>query len=453
MIIWNRSRFCLPLRKNVWNYWFSVMRIKIEKLRRSLQILTLILLLTAAGNAQITQSKKQKIFDKVWDNINRKYYDPNFNDVNWNAVREIYRPRVESAKSDDEFYAIIKRMVGELGDAHTTFQTAQDVQLRKQKSSVGVGLWLGDAEGKTAVFGVAADTEAARAGIQPGMILTAVGGRDVREILAEKRAEIKSSSANAVNRIAYAKLLGGAENSSINLSLLDLNDHPQEITLTRRSAKTPDFSVPGLVTRRLASSIGYIRFDVFDSSFLKQYKKALIELKDTKGLIIDLRFNRGGEFYAMEEMAERLISEKVSFGRLKTRTGKIPKFLGISLMPKELFVGDDDMHEYSAPIVVLMSRYSASAAEYFALGMQESNRAKIVGEQSCGCMLGIMGKTRIEGGELYLREIDFISAQGKRIEGVGVAPDPALAPTVNDLRSGFTAAIEKAEELLGGNTN
>jgi len=54
---------------------------------------------------------------------------------------------------------------------------------------------------------------------------------------------------------------------------------------------------------------------------------------------------------------------------------------------------------------------------------------------------------------LYVSQIDFISAQGKRIEGVGVAPDLTIAPTVNDLRSGFTAAIEKAEVLLGGNTN
>jgi carboxyl-terminal processing protease len=429
------------------------MRIKIEKLRRSLQILTLILLLIGIGNAQIPSSKKHKIFDKVWNTINQKYYDPNFNGVNWSALREIYRPRIEAAESDDAFYAIIKRMVGELGDAHTTFQTPQDVLSRKQKSGVGVGLWLGEAEGKTAVFGVLADSEAARAGIQPGMILTAVDKRSVPDILAEKRAEIKSSSANAVNRIAYARLLGGAENTSVNLNLLDLNDQPKVVTLTRRSTTAPNFSVPGIVSRRLPSNIGYIRFDIFDSSFLKQYKKALIEFKDTKGLIIDLRFNRGGEFYAMEEMAERLISEKVSFGRLKTRTGKIPKFLGISLMPKELFVGDDDMHVYSAPVVVLMSRYSASAAEHFAVGMQESNRAKIVGEQSCGCMLGIMGKTRIEGGELYLSEIDFISAQGKRIEGVGVTPNLTIAPTINDLRSGFTTAIEKAEELLGGNAN
>jgi hypothetical protein len=59
-----------------------------------------------------------------------------------------------------------------------------------------------------------------------------------------------------------------------------------------------------------------------------------------------------------------------------------------------------------------------------------------------------MGKTRIEGGELYLSQVDFITAQGKRIEGVGDTPDLTIALTINDMHSGFTMAVEKAEELL-----
>ena len=90
---------------------------------------------------------------------------------------------------------------------------------------------------------------------------------------------------------------------------------------------------------------------------LKQITKALSEFKDTKGLILDLPFNRGGYHYAMAEMAAPLFAEKVSFGKTITRTGKIPKFLGISLVPKETFVGEAGEQRYSAPIVILMSNY------------------------------------------------------------------------------------------------
>ena len=171
-------------------------------------------------------------------------------------------------------------------------------------------------------------------------------------------------------------------------------------------------------------------------------------MKDAAGLIIDLRFNRGGSQYAMEEIAETLFEGRVSFGTVKTRTGKMPKFLGISLIPKELIVGDDGGRVYSGPVAVLISNFSASAAEHFAAGLQESGRAKIVGQQSCGCMLGIMGKTKIKGAELYVSQLDFLTARGRRLEGVGVAPDVVVAPKIEDVQAGFTAAVDVAEKLL-----
>jgi carboxyl-terminal processing protease len=103
--------------------------------------------------------------------------------------------------------------------------------------------------------------------------------------------------------------------------------------------------------------------------------------------------------------------------------------------------------------MILMSNYSASAAEHFAAGMQESGRARIVGGQSCGCMLGIMGKTKIKGGELYVSQLDFVTARGKRIEQVGVIPDVLIVPTVADTQAGFTRAINEAENLLISSQN
>ncbi len=170
-------------------------------------------------------------------------------------------------------------------------------------------------------------------------------------------------------------------------------------------------------------------------------------------MIIDLRFNRGGYHYAMSEMGALFFSEKVSFGKPITRTGKIPKILGISLVPKETFVGDEDSRRYAAPVVILMSNYSASSAEHFAAGMQESGRASIVGGQSCGCMLGIMGKTKIKGGELYVSQFDFVTALGKRIEQIGVLPDVMVVPTIADAQAGFTKAINDAENLLISSQN
>ncbi len=420
-----------------------------NQFRALLSLLLLLLLLTTRVSAQISQSERIKALDKVWNTIDKKYYDPQFNGANWNEIREIYRPRIQAAKDDTEVYAILKRMVGELRDIHTSFRTPREVEAAKRNLTIGVGLWLGEAEGKTVIFRVVPDSEAARAGLFAGMIVSRIDGRDTAELLAQKRATIKSSSSNAVDRTAYARLLSGAENTPVRLSLQEPNDTAiREVTLVRRIMKPSTISETQFTSRRMSSGVGYVRFDEFDFKVLKQFKKALTEFKGTKGLIIDLRFNHGGYHYAMSEMAAPLFAEKVSFGKTITRTGKIPKFLGISLVPKETFVGEAGEQRYAAPIVILMSNYSASSAEHFAAGMQESGRAKIVGGRSCGCMLGIMGKTKIKGGELYVSQFDFVTAQGKRLEQIGVTPDIVIAPIISDVQADFIKAVSVAENLL-----
>ncbi|MEJ7861054.1 MAG: S41 family peptidase [Pyrinomonadaceae bacterium] len=423
-----------------------------KKISKALSSFLLLLFVAVAVSAQTSAPDKIEIFDMVWNTINKKYYDSHFNGVDWSKMREVYQPRVEAAKSDDEFYRLVKRMVSELGDIHTSFRTPREVEAGKRNVTISVGVRLGEAEGKAVIFGVEPDTEAARAGLRAGMIVNKIDGRETTEILAEKRPAIKSSSANAVNRKAFAQLLSGAENTSVLLSLSEPNDSAaREVMLVRRAKNSPKEAETLFSSRRLPSDVGYIRFDEFDFKVLKTFKKSLTELKDTKGLIIDLRFNSGGYHYAMSEMAALFFSEKVSFGKTITRTGKIPKILGISLVPKETFVGDEDTERYAAPVVILTSNYSASAAEHFAAGMQESGRATIVGGRSCGCMLGIMGKTKIKGGELYVSQFDFVTALGKRIEQVGVLPDVTVVPTVADAQAGFTKAINEAENLLISN--
>jgi carboxyl-terminal processing protease len=415
---------------------------------RALTAFLVLAFLPGALSAQVSPSDRLKIFERVWRTVNEKYYDPNFNGTDWNRARATYRPLVEAANDEGEFYSLIKQMVGDLGDIHTSFRTPQEVIARKRGQTVGTGLWLGEAEGETVILGVAKDSEAARLELKPGMILKAVDGRPAADVLAERRARINSSSANAVSLLAYSRLLNGAEDSSVSLSLIDLEGQPKEVTLTRKYFDPSTLTAPQFSARLLPSGIGYIRFDEFNDSMTRQYKKALAELKASRGLVIDLRFNHGGSHYAMEDAAAPLLAEKISFGTIKTRTGKMPKFLGISLLDRETFVGGDSKQLFSAPVVILTSRYSASAAEHFAAALQESGRVKILGEQSCGCMLGIMGKTKIKGGELYVSQLDFLTAKGNRLEGAGVAPDVFFAPTIEDVRRGNSLAIIEAEKLL-----
>src|SRR2546428_3609591 len=76
----------------------------------------------AASLDGLSGKDRLEIFEKVWHEISENYYDPSFNGVDWQTVHQRYLPLIESTKSDEEFYTLLMRMVGELHDAHTRYR-------------------------------------------------------------------------------------------------------------------------------------------------------------------------------------------------------------------------------------------------------------------------------------------------------------------------------------------
>src|SRR4051812_11864784 len=139
----------------------------------------------ATGSARLTQRDRQEIFSETWATINEKYYDPSFNGVNWRAVRDQYRPVVETARSDEDFYTAMKKMVGELRDAHTRFATPRERMEREQLKAITAGVSIAEVEGKPVVVSVEPNSEAAHMGVEVGMLVVAIEGKPVAEKIAE----------------------------------------------------------------------------------------------------------------------------------------------------------------------------------------------------------------------------------------------------------------------------
>src|SRR4051794_7822573 len=71
-----------------------------------------------AAAAAGTHALRQKTFEKAWEIVRDKFYDPNFNGVDWNRTRERYAPLVAAVKSDEELYELLNRMLAELKVSH-----------------------------------------------------------------------------------------------------------------------------------------------------------------------------------------------------------------------------------------------------------------------------------------------------------------------------------------------
>jgi carboxyl-terminal processing protease len=342
---------------------------------------------------------------------------------------------VESITADDEFYALLKRMVGELKDAHTRFHTPRERREREQLQAVSAGVSIGEVEGRVVILGVEPDSEAAQAGVKSGMIVRTIDDKPVADRISEAQARIGGSSSSRAERLRlYRKLTEGEPGTILKLGLEKADGNLLEVSLARRTVS----DAPRVATRRLDSGIGYLRLNIWKAPVHKQFKAALENLKDAPALIIDLRGNPGGEAAEVVKIAGYFFNTRTSFGKFISRSGR-----SIELNT------DSDEQIYKGPVAVLVNEASGSGSELFSGVMQETGRAMIVGRQSCGCVLGISKFRKVKGGgELAVSELGYLSPRGRKLEGEGVSPNRAVALTIADLQRERDTVILEAESAL-----
>lgn len=403
------------------------------------------------GHAEevLSENDRIEVFEKVWKAVSERYYDPAFNGVDWNAVHERYHPLVVGLKNDEEFYTLLNRMLAELHDAHTLFRTPRQIEARKKQQIVSAGVSIREVEGTPVIYTVDADSDAAHAGVKPGMVVQTIDGQPFAERFAQARREVnESSSERLTQQRIYSRLLSGALTASVKLGLTRADGTTFDVTLPRRIVS----SAPPLISQLLPSGYAYIKFNAFRSQYVKEFKEALTKFKNAPALIIDLRSNGGGDVENMLPIANYFFGSRVLFARAATRSGKpLSAFGGLVSVPTEAYVGGAGKQIYGNPVVILINERTASAAESFTMGMKENNRATVIGSQSCGCVNIVNDFNTIKvkgGGELEISEMGYLSPKGHKLEGIGITPDRVVALTLSDLRARRDAGIEEAENFL-----
>jgi carboxyl-terminal processing protease len=397
--------------------------------------------------AALTVAQRERAFDFVWDTIDSRYHDPKFNGVDWRAVGSRYRPLALAAPDDESFWDVLDRMTGELHDAHTRVESPRRVALRKDDEAVSLGFFFEPVEGKLAVTSVNGESDAWWAGLRPGMVLATIDGEPAAKVYARLRADVRHDSTDrATHMQAVRKLVAGDTGTKVSFQFERADGTRLDTVLTRRklAVRTTEMH------RVLPSGYGYIRFSRWSIGLAARAVSAVEELRDTPGLIIDLRNNPGGAVPAVNMMLARFFTQRTELGHTTTRSGApVALLLGAVQIIELNRVVQGDPNAYKRPVVVLVNGQSASGSELFAGSMQATGRAKVVGQPSCGCLLGFLGYARVPGGaDLAYSEVGFVLSNGKRVEGEGVIPDDPVPPTLADLRLGRDRALEEAQALL-----
>src|SRR5580704_266054 len=393
---------------------------------------------------ELSLKDRIKIMDDVWKDVRDRYYDPEFHGVNWEEAGNRYRPLVAGTKSDQDFYTLVNRMTGELHDAHTRFNSPGQWENRKKEQGFYIGFYMTEKEGKIVVNDVHPDSNAAHMGIQPGMEVVTVNGEAIADRIAESAKTTLPSSTDRITRVrVYTNVFGGPPDKPFQIGLRRADGSEFTVTLTKQTLPHPADVRASL----LPSGNLYIRFDGFQDPVQKEFKEALAKYQSAPGLIVDLRQNGGGRSDILGSIAAYFYNEKTLIAEFQTRKDvSSAESEGSGKAYRKFITGSAGGQIYAGPIVILTDEYTGSSSEIFAGGLQETGRAKVVGTQSCGCVIGIANNQKMKGGGvLEISEVLFFTPKGRKLEGEGVIPDLTIAPTIADLQQKRDAVLEQAE--------
>lgn len=172
---------------------------------------------------------------------------------------------------------------------------------------------------------------------------------------------------------------------------------------------------PQVIETRLVDGMAIVRLPAFQNNSREKLLQGLIDLDaPVKGVLLDLRDNPGG-----------VLASAVSVASLFMTNTDVVQVKGRQSDSRTLSTQGAALLD-TMPVVVLQNRYSASAAEVLASSLQAQKRATILGEVSYGkgSVQSVIPLNDEQAVKLTVAH--YMTASGKKIDGVGVAPDVTL---------------------------
>ena len=388
-----------------------------------------------------TPEGRLAVFDDVWETIQSRYYDPRLNGADWQAKRNEFRPAAAKANSVYEFYEVLRQMLASLKDAHTRVYSPDEKFDWWSPRYVTVGLTIREIDGAPIVLQVESGSAAAKTDIRPGDQITSVDGVPVARIITNRLENVGGHVEGPARYRAIATIFDGQAGTSV------------RVDWTTRDGKTKSAVLPRYWTQRhlgfstqRKGKVAVLRIDAFTQSVALEFTRALPDVIDgAEGIVIDLRSNGGGDAEAMADVASLFLDDGINLGKFADRSGAS---FELQTYSKRLW-RVPQVGRVKLPLVVLTSESTSSAAEIMVAALQTKGRARVIGAGTCGCVLAIRNRHPLpDGGLLDVSEFDYRTANGVRLEGLGIKPDQTVPRSRKDVYSGRDPALDVARKAL-----
>src|SRR5499433_1421755 len=328
--------------------------------------------------------KQMTVYSEVLNRIRTEYVEePNINSVTSGALHGL----LESLDADSSYLSPAE---------YKAFKAT------KADGKAGIGATVSKRFGYAAIISVIPGGPADKAGISAGDIIEFIDGQSTHEM---SLASVKAR-------------LSGEPGSRLETSIIRTRKiEPQKITIVRELV-----GVPAVQEQTMADGVGYVKAQVLNKGRAQDITAKIksLQRQGAKKLILDLRNSSEGD----EE-------EGVAVANLFLENGMIASVQG-QKYDKVTYTADAQKKITDLPLVVMVNRGTAGAAEIVAAAILENGRGDVVGDKTFG--EGSVQKL-IEvpdGSALILSIAKYYTPKGKIIQDTGVTPN-VLAAAGEDL--------------------
>lgn len=349
----------------------------------------------------------KQLFTDAWRMERDYFYDPNMHGVDWNGMYKRYLPLVDRVTTRTELSDLIGRFVGELSALHTSVwggdTRSGDDNIRV--ASLGARFTRVPDQGYRIDYIYQADPDYPEnkspldqpdLDIQEGDIITHINGENTLSV-----ADMGALLRNTAGKQIRISVKSGASDEAKDYVVTPLSS---EYNLRYTDW---EYSRRKRVEEKGAGDIGYLHLRAMGGGDLEDWYRDFYPVYNRKGLIIDVRTNRGGNIESL--ILEKLL-RKVWF-YWKTRAGE---------------PAPNMQYAFNGHIVVLVNQQTASDGEAFADGFQRLGLGEVIGVRTWGGEIWLSSSNRLsDGGLARAPMMGVYGADGKEwlIEGVGVIPD------------------------------
>jgi len=378
----------------------------------------------------------REMFEHVWRLDRDLFFSRVMNGSDWQAVHDAYAKLIPLTGSRDDMFYLLRQLQGEIATSHTFIDglDAGDIGPPNNTPMLGADLQADQRSGRYRVVHVYAGDPTrprfrsplnAPALDGPGVHVTAgdyilaIDDVDLRtptdpdSLLAGKQGTIALTVASKPSGPGHEVRITPVSED------IDLRQHDWVETNRARVAKLSD------------GRIGYIFVADFSAKGSQDLVRQLQSQLDKDGLIIDVRWNRGG--YTSQAVLN--ILRRVRAGTFVNREGAVS--------PLPLFVAPRAM-------AVVTNAESASDGDQFPYFFRIFGLGPVVGQRTWGGVQGINGDfSLIDGTEITIPKDSLASTDGHwLIENAGVVPDIAVDPALDEGQTGKDRQLETAVRVV-----